>query len=146
MADAARWEKWESQLRLGTDLSQVLREYDPSSFTVRLDEAQRRSAGSFGSQPPTVTNGKHAFFNTVGWRSASYASFTMRLSHCICVVSYILYLLTKLASCSWRILTSHRRYTYASTASARFPTWVPGPLPGSKPAIPASAQTSERST
>ncbi|KAI7292081.1 hypothetical protein KC352_g2384, partial [Hortaea werneckii] len=32
MADAARWEKWESQIRLGADLPHALREYDLASF------------------------------------------------------------------------------------------------------------------
>ncbi|KAK6394977.1 hypothetical protein LTR65_001166 [Meristemomyces frigidus] len=39
MIDAARWEKWESQMRLGTDLAHVLRECDLPSFP-RLLEAQ----------------------------------------------------------------------------------------------------------
>ncbi|KAK5127081.1 hypothetical protein LTR85_008441 [Meristemomyces frigidus] len=58
MVDAARWEKWESQMRLGTDLAHVLRECDLPSFP-RLLEAQGRSAGVNGSQPPAVMNGQH---------------------------------------------------------------------------------------
>lgn len=58
MADAARWEKWEAQLRLGTDLSQVLREYDPSSFPKYNEEVSRRSVAPVGPQPGAAMNGK----------------------------------------------------------------------------------------
>ena len=59
MADAARWEKWESQMQLGSDLSQVLREYDLSSFPKYTAEVQSRSAGASVAQLIAVTNGKH---------------------------------------------------------------------------------------
>ena len=59
MADAARWEKWESQMQLGSDLSQVLREYDLSSFPKYTAEVQSRSAGASVTQLVAVTNGKH---------------------------------------------------------------------------------------
>lgn len=58
MADAARWEKWEAQMRLGIDLVQVLREYDPSSFPKYNEEIYRRSVGSVGPQQGAVANGK----------------------------------------------------------------------------------------
>lgn len=60
MNDAARWEKWEGQMRHGSDLSQVLREYDLSSFPNYLAEAQSRSAGVNGTQPSVGTNGEQA--------------------------------------------------------------------------------------
>ena len=59
MADAARWEKWEAQMRLGIDLSRVLREYDPSSFPKYNEEVSRRSVAPVGSQPGAAVNGKH---------------------------------------------------------------------------------------
>ncbi|GAB1741409.1 hypothetical protein NU219Hw_g6642t1 [Hortaea werneckii] len=40
MADAARWEKWESQIRLGADLPHALREYDLASFPKYVEETQ----------------------------------------------------------------------------------------------------------
>lgn len=58
MADSARWEKWELQMRPGTDLAQVLREYDLSSFPRHIAEAQGRSAGVDGVQPSFTVNGK----------------------------------------------------------------------------------------
>jgi hypothetical protein len=61
MIDSARWEKWELQLRPGTDLAQMLREYDPSSFPRYFGQAQSRSAGVNGLQPPLAANGKHSF-------------------------------------------------------------------------------------
>lgn len=61
MADAARWEKWEGQMRLGSDLTQVLREYDLSSFPRYLQEAQSKSAGVNGAQPVVAANGKPIF-------------------------------------------------------------------------------------
>lgn len=65
MADAARWEKWEAQMRLGSDLAQVLREYDLSSFPNHLEEVHRRSTGSIGTQPAAISNGKQRFSNVV---------------------------------------------------------------------------------
>lgn len=59
MADAARWEKWEAQMRFGIDLSQVLREYDLSSFPNYNEEVHRRSVSSAGPQPGANMNGKH---------------------------------------------------------------------------------------
>ncbi|KAI6835137.1 hypothetical protein KC340_g5643 [Hortaea werneckii] len=44
MADAARWEKWESQIRLGADLPHALREYDLASFPKYVEETQGKSA------------------------------------------------------------------------------------------------------
>lgn len=64
MADAARWEKWESQMRFGADLAHALREYDLPSFPRHVEEIQSRSAGVNGTQPPPVTNGKLALFDT----------------------------------------------------------------------------------
>lgn len=66
MVDAARWEKWESQMRLGTDLAHALRLCDLPSFPHLL-EAQGRSAGVDGGQPPAATNGKpaHLFYASV---------------------------------------------------------------------------------
>ena len=59
VADAARWEKWEGQMRLGSDLSQVLREYETSSFPHRFAALQGRPAMPTGSQQPlVVSNGK----------------------------------------------------------------------------------------
>lgn len=57
MADASRWERWESQMRLGADLALVLREYDLASFPRYLEESQGRSAGVNGAQP-IMANGK----------------------------------------------------------------------------------------
>lgn len=59
MMDAARWEKWEGHLRLGSDLSQALREYDLSSFPKRGLGAQSRSAGMNGPHATPVVQGKH---------------------------------------------------------------------------------------
>lgn len=63
MADCARWEQWELNMRPGADLSQVLREYDISSFPRYLGETHGRSAGlSTGQfQPAIVANGKQHF-------------------------------------------------------------------------------------
>ena len=58
MADAARWEKWESQLRPGTSVSQALREYDPSSFSQQLESTHSKSTGINGMQPTALGNGK----------------------------------------------------------------------------------------
>ncbi|KAM3415523.1 hypothetical protein BST61_g9044 [Cercospora zeina] len=60
MADSARWEKWEAQLRLGANLGRVLREYDLSSFPHNVQDVQSRSAGvnTFQSSS-TATNGPH---------------------------------------------------------------------------------------
>lgn len=58
MADCARWEKWELQTRPGTDLAQVLREYDVSSFPHLVEETQSRSVRANGAQAPVVGNGK----------------------------------------------------------------------------------------
>jgi hypothetical protein len=58
MADSARWEKWESQLRLGANLAQVLREYDLSCFPHHVQDTQSRSAGVNGPQSSMTTNGK----------------------------------------------------------------------------------------
>lgn len=65
MADAARWEKWESQTRPGADMVRTLREYDLSSFPHYVEEMQSRSAGVSSTTtthhpPPAVAaNGKH---------------------------------------------------------------------------------------
>lgn len=63
MADCARWEKWELNMRPGADLSQVLRECDISSFPRYLGETHGRSTGVNGTQtqPATVANGKQLF-------------------------------------------------------------------------------------
>ncbi|KAF2169857.1 hypothetical protein M409DRAFT_20271 [Zasmidium cellare ATCC 36951] len=74
MADCARWEKWELNMRAGTDLAQVLREYDLSSFPRLVQDAQSRSAGVNGTQPPVAANGTthplpqpvHVHGNTAG--------------------------------------------------------------------------------
>lgn len=58
MADASRWEKWEAQIRPGSDVAMTLKEYDPSSFPDRLAEAKRKSAASQHQQPAALTNGK----------------------------------------------------------------------------------------
>lgn len=58
MTDAARWERWEGQMRLGSDLPQVLREYDLSSFPRYREGTQSRSAGASIPQPAVATNGK----------------------------------------------------------------------------------------
>lgn len=60
MADSARWEKWEIQLRLGADLAQVLREYDPSSFshTQSVQDAHSKHPGVSGTPAPATANGK----------------------------------------------------------------------------------------
>ena len=65
MADAARWEKWESQMRLGPDLAQVLREYDLASFPKYREELQGRSAAGVSGTPSphvTTTDGKLTLF------------------------------------------------------------------------------------
>ncbi|KXT03941.1 hypothetical protein AC578_9271 [Pseudocercospora eumusae] len=61
MADSARWEKWEMQLRLGANLAQVLREYDPSSFphSQSFQDMQGRQPGVNGTTSPPATNGMH---------------------------------------------------------------------------------------
>lgn len=63
MADCARWEKWELNMRPGADLPQVLRECDLSSFPRYLGETHGRSAGVNGTQvqPSTMVNGKQHF-------------------------------------------------------------------------------------
>lgn len=61
MADCARWERWELSMRPGTDLAQVLREYDVSSFPRLVEETHSRSAGVNGTQPPLTANGKQNF-------------------------------------------------------------------------------------
>ena len=74
MADAARWEKWEGQLRLGTDLSQALREYDRSSFPHHVEEVQSRSAGPIITQPAMAVNGKHTFSHYTSTSTVSFSS------------------------------------------------------------------------
>ncbi|EME87825.1 uncharacterized protein MYCFIDRAFT_213034 [Pseudocercospora fijiensis CIRAD86] len=61
MADSARWEKWEMQLRLGANLAQVLREYDPSSFprSQSIQDMQGRQPGVNGTTSSVTTNGMH---------------------------------------------------------------------------------------
>ncbi|PIB01796.1 hypothetical protein CB0940_01717 [Cercospora beticola] len=61
MADSARWEKWEAQLRLGANLAHVLREYDLSSFPQHVQAIQSSSAGAstFQSSSTTMANGPH---------------------------------------------------------------------------------------
>lgn len=44
MVDSARWENWETGLRPGANLAQVLREYDMSSFPLHVKATQSRSA------------------------------------------------------------------------------------------------------
>lgn len=62
MADSARWEKWEAQLRLGANPAQVLREYDPSSFPHRVPDVQSKPAAVSTAQLPLTANGKlHSF-------------------------------------------------------------------------------------
>lgn len=62
MADSARWEKWEMQLRLGANLAQVLREYDPSSFphSQSFQDMQGRQPGVNGTTSSVATNGKQS--------------------------------------------------------------------------------------
>lgn len=60
MADASRWEKWESQLGLGANLSQVLREYDPLFASVVDLEGESRSIGINGTQSAVYVHGKHS--------------------------------------------------------------------------------------
>lgn len=61
MADAARWEKWESQIRLGADLPHALREYDLASFPKYVEETQGKSAapndGVSGAPLRSLTKG-----------------------------------------------------------------------------------------
>lgn len=63
MADCARWEKWELNMRPGADLSQVLRECDMTSFPHYFGQTHGRSAGVNGTQvqPSVVANGKQHF-------------------------------------------------------------------------------------
>lgn len=61
MADCARWEKWELQMRPGTDLAQVLREYDLPSFPRLVEETQSRSAGVNGAQPPVTARAEESW-------------------------------------------------------------------------------------
>ena len=60
MADAARWEQWEGQMPPGTDLSQLLREYDVS-FSNPVGQAYSSAAVPNGAQLTMATNGKHFF-------------------------------------------------------------------------------------
>lgn len=57
MADAARWEQWEGQMPPGTDLSQLLREYDVS-FSNPVGEAYSSAAVPNGTQLTMAMNGK----------------------------------------------------------------------------------------
>jgi hypothetical protein len=57
MADAARWEQWEGQMPPGTDISQLLSEYDaPPSTSV--GQAYSSAATPNGMHPTMATNGK----------------------------------------------------------------------------------------
>ncbi|KAH9826703.1 F-box domain containing protein [Teratosphaeria destructans] len=62
MADASRWEKWESQIGFGADLAQVLREYDLPSFPRHVEGTQSKAAGVSPpiTNPPFMANGPHA--------------------------------------------------------------------------------------
>ena len=81
MTDSARWEKWEVQVRPVSDLSQVLREYDLSSFPRYFAAAQvKKAAGPSASSStmlshPVVANGKlghsHLFQHTSALPSSS---------------------------------------------------------------------------
>lgn len=57
MADAARWEKWESQLLRGSDPAQMLREYDPDSFPGYMED-KRRSVNIHHQPPAVIEHGK----------------------------------------------------------------------------------------
>ncbi|KAF2769460.1 hypothetical protein EJ03DRAFT_327310 [Teratosphaeria nubilosa] len=61
MADAARWEKWESQVGFGADLAQVLREYDLPSFPRYVAGTQSKATGVSPPThtPPFMANGPH---------------------------------------------------------------------------------------
>ncbi|EMC93455.1 hypothetical protein BAUCODRAFT_37134 [Baudoinia panamericana UAMH 10762] len=60
MADAARWERWEQQLRFGTDNAHILREYDLSSFPRYAQAVKGKSAAVSTTQPASMTNGTYA--------------------------------------------------------------------------------------
>ncbi|KAK5174393.1 uncharacterized protein LTR77_001473 [Saxophila tyrrhenica] len=55
MSDAARWEVWEKKLPPGQQISQVLREYHPSSFPHYHNRI--KSAGTDVGRPAVATNG-----------------------------------------------------------------------------------------
>lgn len=61
MADAARWEKWEAQLRPSSDLRLMLREYDLSSSLAQVAKAQRRSTADQHKPPATTGNSKSGY-------------------------------------------------------------------------------------
>lgn len=58
MADAARWEKWESQLVRGSDFVHILREYDRSSFPEYFGGSKRKSAADQHQPPASTGHGK----------------------------------------------------------------------------------------
>ncbi|KAK3722206.1 hypothetical protein LTR37_002639 [Vermiconidia calcicola] len=59
MSDASRWEKWEAQLPFGSDLSRVLREYDPVDFSRRPEQSQSSPGTRSLTQPATAANGQN---------------------------------------------------------------------------------------
>lgn len=79
MADCARWEKWELNMRPGTDLAQVLREYDLSSFPRLVEGTHSRSAGVNGAQPPLTANGKQYFPPSIVTMDSSHLYVLRRL-------------------------------------------------------------------
>ena len=79
MADAARWEQWEGQMPPGTDLSQLLSEYDaPPSTSV--GQAYSSAAVPNGMQPTMAMNGKQISC-LYGYHSRSTIFFSTSSKH-----------------------------------------------------------------
>lgn len=59
MADASRWERWESGLPLGTVLADWIREYDLASFPHHLEQQLQRNGAEVDEKRMSVQpNGK----------------------------------------------------------------------------------------
>lgn len=143
MADAARWEKWEGQMHFGSDLSQVLREYDPSSFPLRTAATQSRTVVAYGTQPAPVSGGKH-IPRTPGRTVVCVVLFRRCDTRSRTHLPKVSFLNAK--SLFGGSLTSPCRSSISATAGLYVPKCIRDATTGCKYALPAGPSTGERST
>ncbi len=73
MKNGARWEQWEASMQMGSDLSQVLRKYDLSSFPQAVAQTPGKSYGGnivpwMPPQPAPMANGKQCSIMSIALR------------------------------------------------------------------------------
>lgn len=80
MADCARWENWETGVRLGANLAQVLREYDLSSFPLHVKATQSSSAQAKAAHGKQISSPRAALVRAAAqrWLRLSFLSFASR--------------------------------------------------------------------